>query len=314
MTHHLNRWLLVLVLFIALPFWWLLVENNPGTAAPHPIHIAQLRMLAASLPGPHPSAVEVEILATRLAPGTYFAAGVGLKRRPLAAAAYRLPVPGGRPIMIDSGMTAPQAAAINFDHYDARVRQRIDAALDEAGLILATSELSEHLGGLVVRAARPGGRKVLAHAMLAPAQVLAPAHGSLPWSLPWPQAAQPVPAPANPAPHAVAPGVVVIPAPGQSPGAQMIFVTLADGREYLFAGDTATVEANWQQIRGRSRLLSNWLGREDRGAVYAWLLTIRRLKQEAPRLLVVPGHDFDWLWFQASHHNVVEGFHPGRSR
>jgi len=75
----------------------------------------------------------------------------------------------------------------------------------------------------------------------------------------------------------------------------MIYVRLADGREVLFAGDIATMAASWQELRARSRLIGDYLAPEDRREVYAWLRTIRALKAEAPGLLIVPGHDFEWL-------------------
>jgi len=219
-----------------------------------------------------------------------------------------LPVAGRRPLVIDSGMTAAQAASVNFEHYNRDAQRRIDAALGEAGLILATSELPEHLGGLVDVAGQPGGAAVIGHARLSPRQLPPLAH----IGLAWPAGAHPVPASADEEPHAVAPGVVTIPAPGQSPGAEMIFVTLANGREYLFTGDTVTIDANWSQMRARSRLVSIWYDKEDRHAVFGWLLTILRLKHEAPRLLVVPGHDFAWVADQVQRGNLIAGFHPDR--
>ena len=97
------------------------------------------------------------------------------------------------------------------------------------------------------------------------------------------------------APHALAPGVVAIPAPSHTPRSQMFYVRLASGAEYLFAGDVAPLALSWQGQRGRARLVSDWLLPEDRHAVFAWLRTIRALKQEAPGLHVVPGYDHEWL-------------------
>jgi len=75
MTHRLNRLLLGLALLTAVPFWWLLVDNRLGDAAPYPVHIDQLRVLAAALSGPRPTAVEVETVASRLVPGSFISAG-----------------------------------------------------------------------------------------------------------------------------------------------------------------------------------------------------------------------------------------------
>ena len=101
---------------------------------------------------------------------------------------------------------------------------------------------------------------------------------------------------------------MVIPTRAASPGAQMVFVRLADGRELLFAGDTAPLAFNWEQLRARSRLLGDWREHDDRKAVYAWLMTIRRLKEQARQLEVVPAHDGDWVNMQFARGTLVRHF------
>ena len=75
----------------------------------------------------------------------------------------------------------------------------------------------------------------------------------------------------------------------------MVFVRLADGREFLFAGDIATMARSWQELRARSRLIGDYFAPEDRAEIYAWLKTIRALKAQSPGLVILPGHDFEWL-------------------
>jgi hypothetical protein len=88
----------------------------------------------------------------------------------------------------------------------------------------------------------------------------------------------------------------------------MIFVRLANGREYLFAGDIATMDASWRELRARSRLVGDWLAPEQRGEVYAWLKTIRALKAQAPGMVVVPGHDFEAVIDPMAKNGIVRGF------
>jgi glyoxylase-like metal-dependent hydrolase (beta-lactamase superfamily II) len=88
----------------------------------------------------------------------------------------------------------------------------------------------------------------------------------------------------------------------------MIYVRLVSGRELLFAGDIASLADNWEQLRGRSRLLSEWIGEENRGEVFAWLRTIRALKAAAPKLDVVPGHDYEWIVFDQARRGFREHF------
>ncbi|GAA4766056.1 MBL fold metallo-hydrolase [Novosphingobium ginsenosidimutans] len=287
MRRKINLTLLILVLLIGVPYYWLLLDNRPGNAQAKPISIAQLRELSGSVPGQAPKAIELELTAHRLVPRTLFAAGNGLKRAVIGVMAWRLPVEGGKPIVIDTGLNAIDAKAMGMAEFWPERQAKVERAMDEAGLILATHEHPDHLGAL----ARKGGAALASVARLNAGQVPPSSYAaSLAWSEKPPQ-----PSLAAEGLQAVAPGVVVIPAPSHTPGSQMIYVRLADGREVLFAGDIATMAASWQELRARSRLVGDYLAPENRSEVFAWLRTIRALKKEAPGLLVIPGHDFEWL-------------------
>ena len=56
---------------------------------------------------------------------------------------------------------------------------------------------------------------------------------------------------------------------------------------------------NWEQLRARSRLVGDLIVHEDRAAVFGWLKAIRRLHRAAPALVVIPGHEFEALTFEA---------------
>ncbi len=66
--------------------------------------------------------------------------------------------------------------------------------------------------------------------------------------------------------QAVAPGVVVIPMPGHTPGSQVVYVRRADGVELLFLGDIVWNARNLRERRGKSRLIG-WLAGEDAPAL-----------------------------------------------
>ncbi|HNJ47401.1 MAG TPA: MBL fold metallo-hydrolase [Novosphingobium sp.] len=308
MTRRLNILLALFLLLFGAPYYWLLLENGHGDARAKPLHIAALRTLAASLPGQAPSGVEYEVVASRSLPGDLFVAGSGFKRKLVAVMAWRLSVPGGKPILIDSGLTASDAKSMGMTHFSPANQARVEQAMDGAGTILVTHEHPDHLGALAAH-----GRAALQQAArLNPAQLPpAPLATRLRWSGPDPR---PDPVLGKAAPAALAPGVVVIPAPSHTPGSQMVYARLADGREYLFTGDIATFAQSWIETRARSRLVGDWIAPEDRAEVYSWLLTIKALKQENPRLIVVPGHDFRWIADEANSVGASEGFTSARSR
>lgn len=283
MARRLNLFLLTMIVLVGIPFYWLMIDNRPGDTAAKPLSIAQLRQLAASIPGPAPSAVEYEPSALRLLPRGLMAAGYGIKRHPVIVTAFRLPVPGGKSIMIDSGVHPTDADAMGMDIRYPGAQSRIDRALQAAGMVMFTHEHPDHMGA----ALRLGG-PVMQAARFNAAQLPG---ASLAGTLAWPSGFTPRAELSGTAPQAVAPGVVVIPAASHTPGSQMIFVRLADGKEFLFAGDIATFDISWQEIRARSRLVGDYIAQEDRTEVYAWLRTIAKLKAEAPALNIVPGHD-----------------------
>ena len=90
---------------------------------------------------------------------------------------------------------------------------------------------------------------------------------------------------------ALAPGVVLVRAPGHTPGSQMVYVKREDGRELLFIGDIGWSLRNVETGKGRPRLLSEFMLHEDRDAVFAELAMLKALHEAEPDLLIVPGHD-----------------------
>ena len=297
MRRKINLTLLAMLLLIGLPYYWLLLDNRPGDAVTKPVTIAQLRSLASAMPGPAPAAVELEMPAFRHLPRNLFAAGHGMKRAMIAVMAWRLPVAGDRAIIIDTGLHRIDAAEMGMDQYWPERQRKVDQAMAEAGLILATHEHPDHLGAL----ARMGGPPLLETARLNRAQLPpSPVATKLAW-----QGTRPQPKLGKDDPEAVAPGVVVIPAPSHTPGSQMVYARLADGREVLFAGDIATLAVNWQELRARSRFVGDYLAPEVRPQVYAWLRTIRALKAESPGLVVIPGHDYEWIVADKAAHSLV---------
>jgi hypothetical protein len=286
MTNRVSRWLLIAIVVVAWSFWWLLIDPDRGTAPAKPIHIAELRTLAGILPGQHPTRVTYTLLATRMTPGDHFAAGIGLKRRPLAIVAWTLPVPGKGPIMIDPGAPPPEASVGQFANFDFARQSQVNAATKTASLVLYTQ-------GHQREPVRPGDRLGLAGISIARP---APASAALPISYTTAQA--------------VAPGVVVIPASSAAPGARLVFVQLADGREFLFAGNIATFTENWSRLRARSHLAAAWGPPQNRAETYAWLRTIRQLRLEAPKMKIVPGHDLWWLLKERAT-GVIAELQPG---
>jgi N-acyl homoserine lactone hydrolase len=83
--------------------------------------------------------------------------------------------------------------------------------------------------------------------------------------------------------------IVVVPAPGHTPGSVIVFVTLPD-RRYAFVGDLA-----WQSEGIAEREERPWLFRSladtDAAEVRVNLLRMNAIAQKYPQIAIVPAHD-----------------------
>ena len=257
----------------------------PSGQQPYALDMAAVRATAASFPGGKASEIRVESVAQFSFPATAIAAGEWWNSVPLAALSYQVVLPVDR-IVIDTGFVEGQGADLAPTYDDAAIA-RMRAAMASATQIVVTHEHLDHIGGLVAGyAADPG----LARAVRLTSVQLANVDNYEPG---WGKVLDGLAPLADGGENylAIAPGVVLIRAPGHTPGSQMVFVQRADGRELLFVGDIAWTMRNIETGQGRPRLMSEFMLHEDRNAVYAELATLKALHESEPALLMVPGHD-----------------------
>lgn len=292
MTRRINLFLLILLILVGVPVWYLFIDSSPWSDKAARLDVAGARQLVAAAPGQKPDKVAFELVGFRSATGNLLASGSGFRPQLVGVMAYRLEVPGARPIMIDTGITPAYAQELGMKNFDAAAQSRVNESLREASLILVTHEHADHLGGLAALTGAPGGAALAATVRLNKYQV--PGNSGTP-ALTWAPGID-IPATiAQDRPQMVAPGVVVLPTPGHTPGSQMIYVQLANGAELLFAGDTAPREVSWLERRPPSRFLTDFRTPQDRVALIGWLNALHDLTKSDPRLNIVPGHDLDWL-------------------
>ena len=275
---------IILALLIGIPYYWLLIDSGPSDAPPHHIDIDRLRMEAGKLAGPAPEAIEFAVPASDYFAGTFLVASGGLKADQVGVAAYRLVTPGGDTVL-DAGLSPAQGKTAGFATYDANEQQIVDNWLRTARRIVFSGQDIDHVGGFIASpfiatlASRVIADSNLAHRI----SQLVPAF------------AKQIPLQTVGDYAAIAPGVAMLHAPGHTPLSRMIYVRLANGREFLFAGDTMPMRRNLTLIRPRSRFMAEWSGNEDRAAVIGWLKGLAALHERAPGIVIVPAHDLDWI-------------------
>ena len=82
-------------------------------------------------------------------------------------------------------------------------------------------------------------------------------------------------------------GIVLIKAPGHTPGSQMVYIALESGREYLLIGDAAWHMDGVRLMKGKD---APWVT-EEQNAVMSQLKWLNGLSRSEPRLVIVASHD-----------------------
>jgi glyoxylase-like metal-dependent hydrolase (beta-lactamase superfamily II) len=277
-------WIAV-VLVLGSAAYFALVLHSPAPSATFALDLARIRALADSLPGDKATGIRYEeVLALRFTESMVMA-GEPWRQTPMPVYSYQLVFPD-RTIIVDTALARadgkPEFLGLR---YDEAAYQRMNAAMARAALIVVTHEHMDHIGGIT---AHPQLGQ-LKPALRLTAEQLGNPKGMEPVKLPAEALAGYEPLRYDDL-HALAPGVVLVKAPGHTPGSQMVYVRLADGRELLFLGDVSWRRRNVEQVRERPLFMTLMLG-EDRQAVLAQLQALNALTRAEPGLALVPGHD-----------------------
>lgn len=265
MTHRFNLFVLILLLALALPWYWLFIENNPGTAVAKDVSIAQLRALATSQPGRLPERIRFETTGAYDRMGNLVAAGSGMRVNRHYRFAYLIDFNDRAPVLVGSGSSRKQADALGDVAYFAAAQARVEGALHKAAVMVPLDPGPAQTGGLSLL--RPAPDKARLEGALQRMALLD----------------------AGMLPYALAPGVVVIPTPGWRDGSRLVYVRTGEGREYILAGDLSRIRENWSQLRAPAAYFTSYTSGDNRQEIFAWLMTLRKLKAQAPRLAIVSG-------------------------
>ncbi|MFM9864384.1 MAG: MBL fold metallo-hydrolase [Micropepsaceae bacterium] len=285
------RWfgyiILTLVALGAAAYYWLIVDaSGPWGGNAYAIDLAEVRSLANSIRNDKPTEIRLERIAAFKMPFTAMVAGESWAEIDAPVYSYQVVYPGAAAVVIDAAIDGVQAAKNKEPTFDAAAYARMQSAMTNASNIVITHEHLDHIGGIT---AAPNLSAILAQVRLTKEQV---DHPEKMGGLKFPDGALSGYTPLTyDKYHVLSPGVVLIKAPGHTPGSQLVFVQLADGREYLFLGDVAWRYESVERVRTRARFVSWWFLGEDRDAVLHELAEFKRLSDAEPKLIIVPGHD-----------------------
>ena len=266
-------------------YWYAAVDGRMPADATYELDMAEVRRLADTIPGYKPAQIRYEkILSFEFAEAMVMA-GAPWKATEIPVYAYQLIFPEST-LMIDAAMPREMVQPkFMAPFYDDAAWLRMLTALEISSQIVITHEHMDHIGGVT---AHPNLPKLLPRLRLTATQL---AHPGKMKPAEFPSGALDGYTPLQTSRyHALAPGVVLIAAPGHTPGSHLVYVQRGDGEEYLFLGDALWQMRNIEQQIERPRFMT-WLIGEDRHAVFGQIRTLHALRQLEPRLHIVPGHD-----------------------
>lgn len=285
-----------LVLCFGLLFWWLfLSSSNASKTAEGIFDLTEWRELADAPASALPTGIKIVEVGRDMAPP--FAAQAGRFGPPIGMTYNAVEVSYSNSTIIIGGavdrITAEGMTQSAADWvFDDAAYTRLTEAMLSADQVLMTHE---HLDHIMAIARHPDPANLAGNLVLNAAQIDAlPMFAIGPLAPPL-QNLEPR---LQGAVQAIAPGVVIVPAAGHTPGSQNVFITLANGEEILLIGDIVWNIEAIKALKTRPVLTQYLVFRpnyEDREAVKTQVRALHDMMAADPDLLILPAHDRDWL-------------------
>ena len=252
---------------------------------PFDADLSIVRELADVLPGPRPLGVNGVRVAASVRPQRVVIEGGGDTPVTMPRVAFQIVYPDCT-AMIDSGLDrATHDSFGGQEPYFPEAFARLRRALDAARLIVLTHHHADHIAGVVTA---PNFSALAAKTVItmdmADCMMNTPHRPHLKLTQ---SAIDKFIVVDYPKYHPVAPGVVMIAAPGHSPDSQMVFIALQSGREILHSVDSAWVLQNILQVKGKA---APWV-KEDVPAVMGHLRWLNKLHASERNLTILVTHD-----------------------
>ena len=260
---------------------------SPQKPAGWTADIGEIRQASKLIPGRAPLRINVLKFAESRRAKKFSVKGAPDEPSVQARTAFQIVYADGY-IMLDAGM---DQQVHNFfgrgvvEPYDANAAKQVEQAVAGARSIIVTHEHGDHVAGVIHT---PSAKDLASKTILTRDQIKTLlTNPQMPEIKLTPEIASRY--------HVIdydhympfAPGIVLIKAPGHTPGSQMVYVRLDSGREYLFIGDTAWHMDGVRQIKGKD---APWI-QEDEESLTAQLTWLNRLYNTDRNLVIVASHD-----------------------
>lgn len=271
----------VVVVFLAIALTAVPVPERTGFGP----SIAELRALATSTGEPLPTEFRRIAVGEGFMPALAVVAGRFFGSHPLVFQAHQVLYGDGRTVILDAGCDARTLESnLPGSHLQADNFARLQEAMRRADAIALTHEHFDHSSGI---AHSPYFDEIAPRVVMTEEQLHGPQAELAGFTGEVVGRLKPL---RYERMHLLRPGLVLIKAPGHTPGTQLLYVRLADGREFLLVGDIAWHQDNIRLPRMHPRLV-NWIGGEDGEAMANQLRYLHELQKSTPELNLVVAHD-----------------------
>ena len=246
--------------------------------------LGKIRLVAKSQQGSKPIRINSMLICKGEIPKLFVVAGQGFKLHSLFIYSYQIVYPN-KTIIIDTAIDKESQsekmsrATFYQENYDI-----MQTAIRKASVITLTHEHLDHCAGLFKS---PYLQEVATRIVLTDEQLNSPHIEASGFTAEIKNLITPLTYDKT---HLLAPGIVLIKAPGHTPGSQMIYVLLEDGTEFLLVGDIAWHMDNIVLPRAHPRVI-NWALKEDALAQVHQLKFLHDFHREHPAINIVVAHD-----------------------
>jgi glyoxylase-like metal-dependent hydrolase (beta-lactamase superfamily II) len=263
-------------------------ESGTPDETPFAADLADIRKVAAQLPGAKPVVVNGIKVAASIRPQKFVFAGGADTPVEMPRTAFQVVYPD-HTVMLDSGLD--KETHDSFSEPDKREPYfpdefaKLQKALTAARMIVLTHFHADHVAGVT----QAPNADALAEKTVASRHTLdlmtnAPHRPHLKLT---PERAARFHAVDYDKYHALAPGLVLIKAAGHSPDHQMVYIALADGREVLHSVDVAWNFDNIRLVKGKA---APWV-KEDVPAVNGQLRWLNHISANEKNVTILVTHD-----------------------
>jgi glyoxylase-like metal-dependent hydrolase (beta-lactamase superfamily II) len=289
----------ILVIVIAVAGYFLFGYSPVPRTSTYQLDIAQIRQLAGTDSSLFPVRLNTLILGQGTMPQFIVFAGGGLHPISMPVPVFQVVYPGNT-VIVDTGMDKASfdqmfpGGSFSTENYD-----QLQTAMRRSQTILFTHEHLDHISGLIHS---PYLDELVPKVILTREQISAitPDTGFKPELL-----ARFTPLDYDQY-HPIAPGLVLVKAPGHSPGSQMVYLRLQNGNEFLLVGDVVWNMQGLVRLRGRPLFISLMI-QEDLSAIRNQARALHDLSQGEPVHLLI-SHDYEQIDSYIQQKLVGSGF------